>query len=86
MREGTNAVKKIVLFPSMQCSHDVKKSRPGQDALEREAVARPGQRIRVKQLTSKLGLELNFAVNVAFWVYNVICHFCSCPNSNADIL
>ena len=40
------------------------KSRQGQYALEREAVARPQQRMRAKKITSKLGLGLNFAVNV----------------------
>ena len=42
------------------------KSRQGRYALEWEAVARPQQRIRVNKITSKLGLRLNFAVNVDF--------------------
>ena len=46
------------------------KSRHGQYALEWEAVARPQQRIRANKITSKLGLGLNFAVNVDFWVCN----------------
>ena len=38
-----------------------------------EAVAQPGQRIRAKKNhLYKLGLELNFAVNVDFWVCNDI--------------
>ena len=37
----------------------------GQYAIEREAVAWPP-----KKITSKLGIGLNFAVNVDFWVCN----------------
>ena len=44
------------------------KSRHGRYALEWEAVARPQQRIRANKITSKLGLGLNFAVNVDFWI------------------
>ena len=46
------------------------KSRHGRYALEWEAVTRPQQRIRANKITSKLGLGLNFAVNVDFWVCN----------------
>ena len=35
-----------------------------------EAVARSQQRMRANKITSKLGLGLNFAVNVDFWVCN----------------
>ena len=51
----------------MQCSGDVENRGM---ALEWEAVARPQQRIRANKITSKLGLGLNFAVNVDFWVCN----------------
>ena len=47
----------------MQCSRDVENE-------NREAVARPQQRMRPKKIASKLGLGLNFAVNVDFWVCN----------------
>ena len=46
------------------------KSRQGRYALKWEAVAWPQQRIRANKITSKLGLGLNFAVNVDVWVCN----------------
>ena len=46
------------------------KSRQGQYALEWKAVAWPQQGIRAEKITSMLGLGLNFAVNVDFWVCN----------------
>ena len=61
---------KFWLFLSMQCSGDVEKLRQGWYALEREAVAWPQQRTRANKITSKLGLGLNFVVNVDFWVCN----------------
>ena len=46
------------------------KPRQGQYALEWKAVAWPQQGIRAEKITSMLGLGLNFAVNVDFWVCN----------------
>ena len=67
--KGTNAVKHCGYFPA--CSAVLMlKTRLGQYAREREAVARPEQRIRAKKFTAKLGLGLNFARNVDFWTCN----------------
>ena len=65
----TNAAKNSGYFP--QCSAVVMlKIEAGQYALEREAVARPQQRIRAKKkITSKLRLGLNFAGNVQTLIF-----------------
>lgn len=40
------------------------KSRQGQDALEKKAVAWPGKRIRTTKVTSKPEQGMNFTVNI----------------------
>ena len=54
----------------MQCSRDVENRGKVSVHKKREAVARPQQRMRPKKIAYKLGLGLNFAVNVDFWVCN----------------
>ena len=69
-RKGTNAAKNSDYFPACNAVSDVKNRGKRQYALEWEAVARPQQGTRAEKITSKLGLGLNFAVNVDFWVCN----------------
>ena len=67
-----NRVRCCTSFTNLaRCSLNWKNGRPKTKyALEREAVARPGQRIRANIFIAKLGLGLNFAGNVDFWVCN----------------
>ena len=70
MVKERNPCPKFWPFPSMQCGGDVENRGKARMHKNERPPARRGQRIRAKKITSKVGLGLNFAVNVDFWV----CH------------
>ena len=67
--EGTKAAKISGYFPACSAVVMLKiEARPSCTGTRSCCSAR--QRIRAKKITSKVGLGLNFAVNVDFWVSN----------------
>ena len=67
--KGTSAAENSGYFPA--CSAVMMLKIEARSVCTRmRAVARPQQGIRAKKLTSKVGLGLNFAVNVDLWVCN----------------
>ena len=65
--KGTNAAKNSGYFPA--CSAVMMLKIEARSVCTRmKAVAWPQQGIRAEKITSMLGLGLNFAVNVDFWV------------------
>ena len=93
--KGTNAAENSGYFPACSAVVMLKIQARSECTRMRGCSSTPA-RNKSKKITSKLELGLNFAVNVDFWVCNDDFskkktegkngHFCSCPNSNADIL
>ena len=69
MGEGTNPVKNSRYFPACSAVVMLKiEARPGCTRMRGCSSARATN--KSKKITSKVGLGLNFAVNVDFWVCN----------------
>ena len=66
--EGTNTAKNSGYFPA--CNTVMLKIEARPVCTRMRGCSSPQQRIRANKITSKLGLGLNFAVNVDFWVCN----------------